>query len=58
MVELPEHNYESLFDPGPGAVSFEDFRPSAEHSTVQAVWVLYMLKHRYPEWVDQNYRSN
>jgi hypothetical protein len=42
---------------GPGAIAFGDFRPSTDHSTIQAVWLLYMLKHRCPEWVNENYGS-
>jgi 4-amino-4-deoxy-L-arabinose transferase-like glycosyltransferase len=26
------------------------------HSTVQAAWALYMLKYRYPQWIEQHYR--
>ena len=28
------------------------------HSTVQAAWALYMLKYRYPQWIDQHYHSS
>jgi len=31
-----------------------DFGP--DHSTVQAAWALYMLKYRYPQWIEQRYR--
>jgi len=29
---------------------------STPHSTAQGMWIAYMLKYRYPEWIDQNYR--
>ena len=32
---------------------FED--SGADHSTVQAAWALYMLKYRYPQWIEQHY---
>jgi hypothetical protein len=25
------------------------------HSTIQAAWALYMLKYRYPQWIDEHY---
>jgi len=28
----------------------------AGHSTVQAAWALYMLKYRYSDWINQNYK--
>ena len=31
----------------------EDFGP--DHPTVQAAWTLYMLKYRYPQWIEQRY---
>jgi 4-amino-4-deoxy-L-arabinose transferase-like glycosyltransferase len=33
---------------------FEDYGP--DHSTVQAAWALYMLKYRYPQWIEQHYQ--
>ena len=27
-----------------------------DHSTVQAAWALYMLKYRFPQWIEQHYR--
>jgi hypothetical protein len=27
------------------------------HATVQAAWVLTMLKYRYPQWIDENYHN-
>jgi hypothetical protein len=27
-----------------------------DHSTVQASWALYMLKYRYPQWIEQRFR--
>ena len=32
---------------------FRDSDPG--HSTVQAAWALYMLKYRYPQWIEQHY---
>ena len=29
---------------------------SSAHSTVQGLWILYMLKYRYPGWTKRNYR--
>jgi hypothetical protein len=29
---------------------------SNPHSTAQGMWICYMLKYRYPEWIEQNYR--
>jgi hypothetical protein len=26
------------------------------HSTAQGMWIAYMLKYRYPEWIDRNYK--
>jgi hypothetical protein len=28
---------------------------STAHSTAQGMWIAYMLKYRYPEWIDKNY---
>jgi hypothetical protein len=42
---------------GKGVLEFgvhEDFGLS--HTTVQAAWALYMLKYRFPQWIDQHYR--
>ncbi len=33
---------------------FGDYDPG--HSTVQAAWALYMLKYRYPQWIEQHYQ--
>jgi hypothetical protein len=33
---------------------FGDYAPG--HSSVQAAWALYMLKYRYPQWVEQHYQ--
>lgn len=29
---------------------------SNSHSTAQGMWIAYMLKYRYPQWIDKNYR--
>ena len=41
---------------GPRLFAFS-FRPavSNSHTTIQGVWLLYMLKYRYPEWIQRNY---
>ena len=26
------------------------------HTTVQAVWVLYLLKYRFPTWIDETFK--
>jgi hypothetical protein len=39
----------------PYRISFGDELPTA-HSTAQGMWISYMLKYRYPEWTDQNYK--
>ena len=33
---------------------FGDYGP--DHSTPQAAWALYMLKYRYPQWIEQHYQ--
>ena len=40
---------------GPHPLHLFDARKPLAHPTVQGVWVLYMVKHRFPEWIDQNY---
>jgi hypothetical protein len=39
----------------PYRFSFGDELPTA-HSTAQGMWISYMLKYRYPEWIDRNYK--
>jgi hypothetical protein len=39
----------------PYLFSFGAEQPSA-HATVQGMWISYMLKYRYPEWIAQNYK--
>jgi hypothetical protein len=29
---------------------------SIAHATAQGMWLTYMLKYRYPEWIDKNYK--
>ena len=43
------------WDRTPYRFSFGDELPTA-HSTAQGMWISYMLKYRYPEWIDQNYK--
>jgi hypothetical protein len=33
---------------------FGDYGP--DHPTVQAAWAQYMLKYRYPQWIEQHYQ--
>ncbi len=40
--------------PTPYRFSFADELPSA-HATAQGMWICYMLKYRYPEWIERNY---
>ena len=42
------------FGPRAFAVNFRS-QSSNSHATVQAAWVLYMLKYRYPDWLKNNY---
>jgi hypothetical protein len=39
----------------PYRFSFHDELPNA-HSTAQGMWISCMLKYRYPEWIEQNYK--
>ena len=41
---------------GPGLFAFtmHDRWPT-EHATVQGMWIVYMLKYRYPEWTEKRY---
>jgi hypothetical protein len=42
---------------GPGLfeINFGEQKPNS-HATVQGTWILYMLKYRYPGWIEQNYK--
>lgn len=39
----------------PYRFSFGDESPTA-HATAQGMWIAHMLKYRYPEWIEQNYK--
>lgn len=39
----------------PWRYSFHDEMPTA-HATAQGLWTACMLKYRYPEWIEQNYK--
>ena len=39
-----------------GIFEFRLGEVDSAHSTVQAAWGLYMLKYRYPQWIEQHYR--
>jgi hypothetical protein len=41
---------------GKGVLEFgQDENFGSSHATVQAAWALYMLKYRFPRWIDQHY---
>lgn len=42
---------------GPGLfkINFGEQKPIS-HTTVQGMWILYMLKYRHPAWIEQNYQ--
>lgn len=42
---------------GPGLfnINLQEHTPN-EHATAQAAWILYMLKYRYPGWIEQHYK--
>jgi len=43
---------------GPGVFRLHfDYEKPIPHATIQGVWVLYLIKHRYPEWVEEHYPS-
>ena len=39
-----------------GVLEFRAQDVDPAHATVQAAWLLYMLKYRYPQWIDQHYQ--
>jgi hypothetical protein len=42
---------------GPHMFSYTFSRAhSRAHSTAQGMWLTTMLKYRYPEWIDKNYK--
>jgi hypothetical protein len=43
------------WQPKPYVLSF-DAVSSTSHPTAQGMWIAYMLKYRYPEWIERNYR--
>ncbi len=43
------------WDRTPYRFSFSNESSSA-HPTAQGMWIAYMLKYRYPEWIDRNYK--
>jgi hypothetical protein len=41
---------------GPGLFAFNvNDRWPTDHATVQGMWIVYMLKYRYPEWAEKRY---
>ena len=42
--------------PGVFTLHFKTERSTA-HATIQGVWLLHMLKYRYPEWIERNFPS-
>jgi len=47
--------YYSWYGWGPNPVRFFDFRKPSPHATIQGIWAMYMIRHRYPEWIEENY---
>ncbi len=43
------------WDPVPLRFSFTA-APSVSHTTVQGMWIMYLLQYRCPRWIDMNYR--
>jgi hypothetical protein len=43
------------WQPKPFRFQFAD-ESSISHATAQGMWIVYMLKYRYPQWIEQNYR--
>lgn len=41
--------------PSPFRFRFEE-ESSTSHATVQGMWMVYMLKYRYPQWIEKNYQ--
>jgi hypothetical protein len=42
---------------GPGLFAFSTSAEAPNsHTTVQGAWILYMLKYRYPDWIELNYQ--
>jgi hypothetical protein len=39
-----------------GVLEFRLGDVGPDHPTVQAAWALYMLKYRFPQWIEQHYR--
>jgi hypothetical protein len=39
-----------------GVMDFSADDPDPSHATVQAAWALTLLKHRFPQWIERNYR--
>ena len=40
----------------PRRLEFSLTQEDQEHTTVQAAWALYLLKYRYPDWINQNFK--
>ena len=43
------------WEPRPYRFGFPE-ESSTSHPTAQGLWMVYVLKYRYPEWIDRNYR--
>jgi len=39
-----------------GVLEFRAQDVDPAHTTIQAAWLLYMLKYRFPQWIEQNYQ--
>ena len=47
---------ESWYWWGPGLFTFKvNDRWPTDHATVQGMWIVYMLKYRYPDWAEKRY---
>jgi hypothetical protein len=47
---------ESWYGWGPGLFTFKvSDRWPTDHATVQGMWIVYMLKYRYPDWAEKRY---
>ena len=43
------------WDPSPQRFHFGESE-TVSHSSIQALWVLYLIRYRYPAWIDKHYR--
>ena len=43
------------WQPKPFRFQFAEATPTS-HATAQGMWMVYMLKYRYPQWIEKNYK--